>query len=121
MVVDAKAQKLVDLMYAAGIQPDGAADVLRRNAAAGVRERRKVAAPVVSAGNRGVIPFTDAELGQGGGPSVMGRIGGAVLQGLDIIDTPRAAITSGVKELSDTLYGSFVGNALDDVMGTSDA
>ena len=120
MAVDAKAQKLVDLMYAAGIQPDGAADVLRRNAAAGVRERRKVAAPVVSAGNRGVIPFADAELGQDGGPSVMGRIGGALLQGLDVIDTPRAAVVSGVKELSDTIYGSRVGEGLDSLFGTSD-
>jgi hypothetical protein len=85
-----------------------------------VRSRRKVtAAPVVSDRNKGFLPLSDAstkEPEQG----VMGRIGGAVLQGLDIIDTPRAAVVSGVKELSDTIYGSRVGGALDDLMGTSD-
>lgn len=44
---------------------------------------------------------------------------GTVLHGLDALDTPRAFVTSGVKELTDSIYGSRVGEWLDNAMGTS--
>ncbi len=118
----ARPTTLVELMLQAGIQPDAAAGNLRRSAARNQEAVRRLNAerPVVSDRNMGFLPLADAST-KDSDPSVMGRIGGALLKGLDIIDTPRAAVVSGVKEISDTIYGSRVGEGLDSLFGTSDA
>lgn len=53
-----------------------------------------------------------------------GGVGGffknAALKALEVIDVPRSFVTSGIKEVTDTIYGSRVGAALDKLLGVSD-
>jgi hypothetical protein len=52
--------------------------------------------------------------------SIGGLFGGAAKKVLKAVDLGRGYGVSGIKELTDTLYGSRFGAALDDVMGVSD-
>lgn len=51
----------------------------------------------------------------------MGFVGDAFSKVLNVVDTPRAYVASAVKEITDTVYSSRIGEWMDEVGGTSDA
>jgi hypothetical protein len=132
---------LAEALAGLGIDPNKASGNMARPSDYGYRRTPQVTMPSIPqapqvSGPVGVpsnnvkfanaVPLnvTPANGSLGGGDSGGGGIGGLFKSGamglLKAIDTGRAFGVSGIKELTDTIYGSRVGAALDSVMGVSD-
>lgn len=127
------ATTIVDLLAQAGIAPNTDPNkTTSARAATNFRRRTTPVAPMVpvpqvsqmSAPGGGNIQWDTSHLigdGPSKGDSSFGSdLWGFIKKGIDIVDTPRAFVVSGVKELTDTIEGSSVGHwlATNDTFGS---
>lgn len=119
---------LAEILNGLGIDPQQAGNAARPS---NYTPRRPVPAPAASGGAvtqspkfanavKLNVPSINEFKGDDGGLSIGGVFGTAAKGILKAVDTGRGFGVSGVKELTDTIYGSRVGAALDSVMGVSD-